>query len=200
MLSAVLPDGDLETVNVGCHASTRAIAVNLELSIDDVCPAKGHCAKCLSADVGLGTIEPYVMVGDIPRAISRHAGLNVVPLADGPTTWIASRTALAYPVRPGAACTACIDCVSPFPGPAIALEASHDGLSVVHGLVYVELQIANLARRSEIHPSVVKDVLCARIVRERHAVTFRAIVRERGVELPRAAIFGWRRDDAHAAT
>ena len=169
------------------------------MSIDNVSPAEGHCAKRLSADVDLGTIKPYVMVGDVARAISRHAGLNVVPFAGGPVARIASRTTFAHPVRPGTACTACIDCVSPFPGPAIALEAGHHSLSVVHGLVYIELQIANLARRSEIHPSIVEDVFCARIVRERHAVTFGAIVRERGVELSRTAIFGWRRNNAHAA-
>lgn len=140
------------------------------------------------------------MVGDVPGAVSRHAGLNVVPLVGRPIPRIATRSALAHPMRLGAACTTGVNGVSPFACPAITLESRHDGLPIVHGLVHIEFQIADLAGRvGYIHPSVVKDVFGARIVREGNAVTFRAIVCEGRIELARTPVFGRGGNDAHAA-
>lgn len=123
-----------------------------------------------------------------------------MPTVDRPTARVAVGSALAHPVGSDAGGATGINCVGPLSSPAIALEAHQHGLTVGHGLVHVEFQIADFAGRARnVDPCVVEEVLRVHVVGEGDAIAFSAVAAERGVELPGTAILAGRADDAHAA-
>jgi len=139
----LLPAVDLEIGEID-SAVVRAEAVDLELGSDHGSPPEGILPEDGFIDFEFLSVKPHGVIGDIAGAVVRIICLEVMPCILRPGAGIAVSAILGGMARSGIRVAASIYGVGPMLVVAIAHYTKHHGLLIGHGLISIELKIADV--------------------------------------------------------